>query len=91
MAPRKSSPRKSSPSSTAVSTAPVKAPSRRVPSNLGRGSRGDDVKLIQEIVGAKVDGVFGPATVNKVKLWQTRNGITSTGVVDIDTINAMFR
>lgn len=45
------------------------------------GSRGDYVKTLQTLVGASpVDGVFGPMTAAKVKVWQAANGLTADGV-----------
>jgi len=38
------------------------------------------VKDIQRLVGATVDGVYGPATTQKVKAWQRRNGLTADGI-----------
>lgn len=38
-----------------------------------------DVKSIQTIVGAYVDGIYGPETVSKVKTYQTKIGVTADG------------
>lgn len=38
-----------------------------------RGSRGKVVKIVQEQVGAYVDGIFGPKTEQSVKDWQSRH------------------
>jgi peptidoglycan hydrolase-like protein with peptidoglycan-binding domain len=46
-----------------------------------RGDKGQDVKLIQGLVGARVDGDFGPLTETAVKAWQGRNGLSADGVV----------
>lgn len=44
------------------------------------GSKGDAVKAVQTLVGAKADGVFGPMTAAKVKAWQASNGLKADGV-----------
>ncbi|MBR4984513.1 MAG: C40 family peptidase [Proteobacteria bacterium] len=36
-------------------------------------------KKIQDLVGAVPDGVFGPATVNKIAAWQKKHGLTPDG------------
>jgi len=45
------------------------------------GSKGDDVKKLQEKLGLTADGSFGPNTEKKVKEWQTTNGLTADGLV----------
>ena len=37
---------------------------------LREGMRGSDVYLVQQIIGAKADGYFGPKTGDKVADWQ---------------------
>lgn len=44
------------------------------------GSRGDKVRSIQQLVGATVDGVFGPETANALRTFQRNLGITADGV-----------
>lgn len=44
------------------------------------GSKGEAVKAVQTLVGATVDGSFGPMTAAKVKVWQAANGLTADGV-----------
>ena len=48
---------------------------------LRRGSVGDDVGLVQGIVGATVDKHFGPATEAKVSAYQLKHGLKADGVV----------
>ena len=48
---------------------------------LKLGSKGEDVKKLQEKLGLKPDGSFGPNTEKSVKDWQKKNGLTSDGVV----------
>ena len=44
------------------------------------GSTGNDVKLIQQAVGATVDGIFGPKTEEYVKIWQKKNRLEPDGI-----------
>lgn len=48
---------------------------------LKLGSKGSDVKLLQEKLGIAVDGSFGPGTEKAVKEWQTKNGLKADGVI----------
>jgi putative chitinase len=48
---------------------------------LKNGSSGDDVKKLQEKLGLKADGSFGPGTEKAVKEWQKKNGLTADGVI----------
>lgn len=54
------------------------------------GSKGDAVKLVQAVVGATVDGDFGPATDRRVRDWQSKNGLLADGVVGPVTWKKMF-
>lgn len=54
------------------------------------GSKGDDVKKLQEKLGLTADGSFGPNTEKKVKEWQTANGLTADGIVGDGTWAKMF-
>lgn len=54
------------------------------------GDKGVAVELVQAVVGAKVDGDFGPATEKRVKSWQTKNKLLSDGVVGPVTWKKMF-
>ncbi len=45
------------------------------------GSKGDDVKKLQEKLGLAADGSFGPGTEKAVKEWQSKNGLTADGIV----------
>ncbi|HYN29072.1 MAG TPA: peptidoglycan-binding protein, partial [Dermatophilaceae bacterium] len=49
---------------------------------LRQGSTGTDVRRVQRIVGATVDGQYGPRTAAAVGTWQGRNGVKATQVVD---------
>ena len=57
---------------------------------LKLGSKGDDVKKLQEKLGTIVDGDFGPGTEKLVKQWQTTNGLTADGIVGDGTWTKMF-
>lgn len=57
---------------------------------LKLGSTGDDVKKLQEKLGLKPDGSFGPMTESKVKEWQSANGLTSDGIIGDASWNKMF-
>ena len=54
------------------------------------GSKGDDVKKLQEKLGLSADGVFGPGTEKSVKKWQIDNNLTPDGLVGEGTWNKMF-
>ena len=54
------------------------------------GSRGEDVKTLQEKLGIVADGDFGPGTANSVKNWQSANGLTADGEVGDSTWNALL-
>lgn len=47
---------------------------------LSIGSRGKQVKRIQEILDVTVDGIYGKATEIKVKEWQARYGLIPDGI-----------
>lgn len=54
------------------------------------GSKGDDVKKLQEKLGLTADGSFGPGTEKAVKTWQSANGLLADGVVGDGTWSKMF-
>lgn len=54
------------------------------------GSKGEDVKKLQEKLGTGADGNFGPGTEKLVKEWQTANGLTADGLVGDGTWAKMF-
>jgi putative chitinase len=57
---------------------------------LKNGSKGEDVKKLQEKLGLAADGVFGPGTEAKVKEWQAANGLGADGIVGDGTWTKMF-
>jgi len=56
---------------------------------LKKGSRGDDVKVLQQFLGLSADGIFGSGTEASVKNWQVTNGLTADGIVGPKTWDAM--
>jgi putative chitinase len=54
------------------------------------GSKGNEVKQLQEKLGLTADGSFGPGTEKAVKTWQTANGLTADGLVGDGTWSKMF-
>lgn len=54
------------------------------------GSKGPEVKKIQEKLGLGADGVFGPGTESAIKKWQKENGLTDDGLVGSGTWSKMF-
>ena len=60
---------------------PVTDPRR----TLKRGATGEDVQVVQHVVGAKVDGQFGPKTEQALRAWQQAHGLPPTGIVDAAT------
>lgn len=57
---------------------------------LKKGSKGDDVKQLQEKLGLSADGIFGSGTETAVKNWQSKNGLTADGIVGEGTWGKMF-
>ena len=52
---------------------------------LKEGSKGEDVKKLQEKLGLSPDGSFGPKTTDAVKSYQTKSGLTPDGIVGPNT------
>jgi N-acetylmuramoyl-L-alanine amidase len=50
---------------------------------LKRGDNNEVVKKIQVVLGVDPVGNFGPKTEEAVKAWQTKNGLTPDGVVNL--------
>ena len=53
------------------------------------GAKGELVKDVQEVIGVKADGHFGPGTEAAVKKWQAVNGLTADGIVGKGTLGKM--
>ena len=54
------------------------------------GSKGEDVKKLQEKLGLSADGVFGPGTEKAVKKWQIDHDLAADGLVGEGTWSKMF-
>ena len=54
------------------------------------GSKGDDVKKLQTLLGTNADGIFGAGTEKLVKEWQNKNGLTADGIIGAGTWGKMF-
>jgi len=54
------------------------------------GSKGEDVKKLQEKLGLGADGSFGPGTEKAVKEWQAKNGLTADGIVGDASWSKLF-
>ena len=57
---------------------------------LKNGSKGDDVKKLQEKLGVEAIGTFGPKTEAAVKAWQKANGLKDDGIVGDTTWSKLF-
>jgi len=57
---------------------------------LKNGSKGEDVKKLQEKLGLTPDGSFGPGTEKSVKEWQTKNGLTPDGIIGDKSWEKLF-
>lgn len=56
---------------------------------LKKGSKGDDVKELQEFLNITADGDFGPGTEKAVKLWQREHRLKDDGIVGPKTWDEM--
>ena len=56
---------------------------------LRKGSKGDMVKKMQEVLGLDADGDFGTGTERAVKSWQAEHSLTADGIVGPATMKAM--
>jgi putative chitinase len=54
------------------------------------GSKGEDVKKLQEKLGLGADGIFGKGTEEAVKAFQTKRGLLPDGVVGEGTWSKLF-
>ena len=58
---------------------------------IKKGSRGEDVKKLQQLLGVTVDGIFGVNTEAAVKQFQLRNGLTIDGIVGPKTWAKLYQ
>ena len=56
---------------------------------LKLGNRGNEVKLLQEKLNLKADGIFGPLTEEAVKDFQRSNGLEVDGIVGASTLSKL--
>ena len=56
---------------------------------LKLGNRGNEVKLLQEKLNLKADGIFGPLTEEAVKDFQRSNGLEVDGIVGTNTLSKL--
>lgn len=56
---------------------------------LKLGSRGNEVKALQEKLNLKADGIFGPLTEEAVKDFQRSNGLEVDGIVGANTLSKL--
>jgi hypothetical protein len=56
---------------------------------LKKGSKGEEVKSVQKVLGQSADGIFGSGTESAVKAWQTKNGLPADGIVGPNTLAKM--
>ena len=56
---------------------------------LRKGTRGTEVKQLQEFLEISADGIFGAGTEAVVKKWQTLNGLFADGIVGPKTWDEM--
>lgn len=52
---------------------------------LKTGSKGNRVKLLQQLIGATADGIFGVKTHAAVRAYQSKKGLAVDGVVGLNT------
>lgn len=57
---------------------------------LRYGSRGDEVKQLQEMLGIKADGIFGNQTRTAVRNFQREHDLEVDGIVGDETWNALL-
>ena len=55
------------------------------------GSRGAQVKKLQEALSLEADGVFGNGTESALKTWQEANGLTADGVAGPSTLAKLLK
>lgn len=69
---------------------PAPAPPAYPGTPVKEGSTGRAVKLIQDALNIKIDGVFGPATKRAVVNFQNRKNMIADGIVGPRTWKALF-
>lgn len=57
---------------------------------IKKGDCGNIVKMVQAVVGAKIDGIFGNDTETKIKIWQEKHKLAIDGIVGSKTWNSFI-
>jgi peptidoglycan hydrolase-like protein with peptidoglycan-binding domain len=57
---------------------------------LRNGSRGDEVKKLQQSLGIKADGIYGNQTAAAVKAYQKANGLAVDGIAGNQTLGKLY-
>lgn len=57
---------------------------------LKKGSKGEEVKKIQQKLGLSADGDFGQKTEDAIKAFQTKHGLTADGIVGESTLKKLM-
>jgi peptidoglycan hydrolase-like protein with peptidoglycan-binding domain len=79
-------------SACAAMAAPaVVAPAVAAAKPLEEGDRGARVERLQQLLGLRADGVFGPGTARKVRSFQRRHDLTPDGIVGAGTWRMLRR
>ncbi len=64
-------------------------PAKETFKTLKVGSKGQDVKKVQKLLGINADGEFGPGTEKAVKAFQSSQKLKADGIVDVITFKAL--
>ena len=54
------------------------------------GSKGDDVKKLQQALGITADGIYGSQTAAAVKAYQKKNGLSVDGIAGNQTLGKLY-
>ena len=73
----------------AVATKAAKLVKTSLDEYLKKGSKGEDVKYLQQQLGLPIDGVFGQTTHNAVVVLQKKHKLTADGIVGPKTWKAI--
>jgi murein L,D-transpeptidase YcbB/YkuD len=60
-----------------------------LPRAMRQGDKGDDVRALQRALGIIVDGDFGPATEQEVRLFQMNHDLVADGIAGFRTMNTL--
>ena len=61
---------------------------QKQPYNTGTA---DQIKALQKVIGAKIDGIYGPETKQKLMAWQKQQGLKVDGVPGPETYKALIK